>query len=206
MNAFLTVVVIHFLAVASPGPDFLIVIKNSLTYSKKIGITTALGVALGLGVHSVYCLLGIGLLISKSILIYNTIKWTGALYLMYIGIKALTAKVQPAHISYEKQKKSITYMEAFRNGFLCNVLNPKATLFILALFTQVIDPATPLPIQILYGVYMSVATMTWFSFIASIFNISAVKSLFAKTQSLVERTMGVILIVLGLKVAFSGNK
>jgi RhtB (resistance to homoserine/threonine) family protein len=207
MSAFLTVAIIHFLAVASPGPDFAIVTKNALAHARKAGVWTAAGVALGLGVHTAYSLLGIGLIISQSILLFNIIKYVGAAYLIYIGIRAILAK---KHVETGSQDHSdvrnISASAAFMQGFLCNVLNPKATLFMLALFTQVIDQSTPLIVQGMYGAYMSIATFLWFSTLASVFSMHHVRSVIRRVQHRIEQCMGVFLVALGLKVALSGQE
>ena len=110
---------------------------------------TAFGVGLGILVHVTYCLLGIGLIISQSILLFNTIKLIGAAYLLFIGWKALTTKHSSAQTDGIMHKEAVmSASTAMRIGFLCNALNPKATLLFLALFTQVIDPQTPLFVQI----------------------------------------------------------
>ncbi len=203
MIAFLTIALIHLLGVASPGPDFAIVTRNSLTYSRRAGISTAAGIALGLQVHVLYSLLGIGLIISRSILLFTIIKYIGACYLLYIGWKALTAKTAgTTHVRAER-RKDIPIGQAFRMGLLTNVLNPKVTLFMLALFTQVIDPATPILVQTFYGMYMGVATFLWFTMLACIFNLPPVRHTFDRIGLAVERTMGAILMALGLRVAFA---
>lgn len=206
MTAFLTIAVIHWLALVSPGPDFAIITRNSLVYSRRTGIYTAVGLGCGMMLHACYSLLGIGLLISKSIVLFSIIKWIGALYLIYIGWKSLTAKSPTQHHEHTKiVATDLTRFQAFRTGFLCNALNPKATLFMLALFTQIIDPSTPALIQAGYGIYMGIATFVWFSFLASIFSLGHVKAFFARIQTGVERVMGAVLIALGIKIAFSGR-
>ncbi len=92
LTEFLTVAVIHLLAVISPGPDFAMISRNSLVYSRKTGIYSSLGLALGILVHVSYSLVGIGLIISRSIVIFSAIKFLGAGYLIYIGYKALKTK------------------------------------------------------------------------------------------------------------------
>lgn len=206
MSAFLTIALIHLLAVVSPGPDFAIITRNSLIYSRKTGVLTALGLGCGMLLHTTYSLLGIGLVISNSIVLYNIIKWIGALYLIYVGWKSLVSKHAVKEMTNViEQKKDISVWHAFRNGFLCNALNPKATLFVLALFTQVIDPSTPLPIQAGYGLYMGIATFVWFALVACIFSVGAVKAFFRKIQNKVERAMGVVLIALGIKIALASR-
>ena len=91
---FLTVALIHLLAVASPGPDFAVVVRESVTHGRRAGTWTALGVGSAIFLHVGYSLLGIGLIVSQSIVLFNALKWAAAAYLLYIGFKALRA--QPA--------------------------------------------------------------------------------------------------------------
>src|SRR5688572_10012358 len=117
----LTVALVHLLAVISPGPDFIMITRNSLMYSRKTGIYTAIGLGLGILVHVVYSLVGIGLLISKSILLFNTIKLLGAAYLIYIGYKSLTSKSSNLNILNQDHKKDISIFDAIKIGFFTNV-------------------------------------------------------------------------------------
>ncbi|MDB5259544.1 MAG: lysine exporter protein LysE/YggA [Candidatus Taylorbacteria bacterium] len=202
-----TIAVVHLLAVMTPGPDFAMVTRNSLIYSRRIGVCTSFGIALGILVHTAYSLLGIGLLISKSIVLFNVIKFVGAGYLIYIGWKSLRAKPQSADSSAELQKeKQISVAAAIKTGFLTNVLNPKATLFFLALFTQVIDPATPKLIQSFYGFEMMVITFAWFGFLSIVFSNSIIKTKITRFQHRIEQMTGVVLLALGIKVALSSHK
>ena len=89
---FLTVALIHLLAVASPGPDFAVVVRESVTHGRRAGTWTAMGVGTAIFLHVGYSLLGIGLIVSQSIVLFNALKWLAAAYLLYIGIKALRAK------------------------------------------------------------------------------------------------------------------
>lgn len=203
---FLTIVVIHLLAVMSPGPDFVLVSQNSLMYTRKTGIYTAVGLALGILVHVTYSLIGIGLLISKSILLFSILKFFCAGYLIYIGYKALKAKPQESTGNIEIKERSLGRVDAVRIGFLTNVLNPKATLFFFALFTQVINPMTPKTVQIVYGLEMSVMTFMWFSLVALILSHKAIKNRFSTISHYLERAFGVILIALGIKVALTSAK
>jgi RhtB (resistance to homoserine/threonine) family protein len=202
----LTVAVVHLLAVMSPGPDFVIVTKNSLSYSRKIGIFTSLGVALGIIVHVTYSLLGIGFLISQSVVLFTIIKLLGAGYLVWIGIKALRSKPSSADENQIVTKeKNMTVLGAIRNGFFVNVLNPKATLFFLALFTQVINPSTPKSIQLVYGIEMVTATFVWFTVVAYFFSHSKLKIKIKKISHYIDRVTGLALIALGVKVALSSK-
>ena len=89
---FLTVALIHLLAVASPGPDFAVVVRESVTHGRRAGTWTAFGVGTAIFLHVGYSLLGIGLIVSQSIMLFNVLKWAAAAYLVYIGFKALRAR------------------------------------------------------------------------------------------------------------------
>jgi RhtB (resistance to homoserine/threonine) family protein len=201
---FFTVALIHLLAVASPGPDFAIVVRESVGFGRRAGMFTALGVGAGIFVHVAYSLLGIGLIVSQSIVLFNALKWLAAAYLLYIGIRALRAKpADPASAELNLTAGARSPRAAFVSGFVTNGLNPKATLFFLSLFTVVIDPHTPLTIQAGYGVYLALATALWFCLVAMLFSQQRVRAGFARLGHWFDRLMGAVLIALGIKLAFS---
>ena len=202
---FLTVALIHLLAVASPGPDFAVVVRESVANGRRAGTWTALGVGCAIFLHVTYSLLGIGLIVSQSIVLFSALKWLAAAYLVYIGIKALRA--QPS-VAGDEQAIAVepvqrTARGAFVSGFITNGLNPKATLFFLSLFTVVINPHTPLLVQAGYGVYLAAATATWFCMVAWLFSQARVRAGFSRMGHWFDRAMGVVLVGLGIKVALA---
>lgn len=206
MREFLLVAGIHLLAVMSPGPDFAMVLRNSLVYSRRVGILAAVGLGAGILLHVTYSLLGIGLIISQSILLFNAIKLIGAAYLIYMGVRALLAKKSEEKVlDLAEDSSCISNFEAIKMGFLTNALNPKATLFFLALFTQVINPETALGIKVLYGLEMSVATFAWFAFVALILTHRHINKLFSQVRHYLDKAFGAILIALGIKVALGSR-
>lgn len=206
LSIFLTVVLAHLLAVVSPGPDFIMITRNSLVYSRRTGIYSALGLGLGILVHVTYSLVGIGLIISKSIILFNLIKFLGAGYLIYIGYKSLTSKSSKTDILVGNQRKDLSRLAAVRIGFITNVTNPKATLFFLSLFTLVINPDTPLFLKVMMGTEMSVVTFLWFALVAYLTSHHIVKSKISGIQHFAEKFIGVVLVALGVKVALSTSK
>ncbi|TRX74213.1 LysE family translocator [Pseudomonas mangiferae] len=200
---FLTVALIHLLAVASPGPDFAVVVRESVAHGSRAGRWTAVGVGCGIFVHVTYSLLGIGLIVSQSLWLFNALKWLAAAYLLYIGIKALRARpAAPAELA-DGPAPARSLRGAFTSGFVTNGLNPKATLFFLSLFTVVIDPHTPLLVQAGYGVYLAVATGAWFCLVAALFSQHRVRAGFARLGHWFDRLMGAVLVGLGIKLAFT---
>lgn len=202
LSEFLLVAAVHLLAVMSPGPDFAVVIRNSVSAGRKAGLLTAVGVGAGICLHVGYSLLGIGLIVSQSTWLFNVLKLLAAGYLLYIGVRALGAKrSEPGTLPLPTAPMSSK--RAFANGFITNGLNPKATLFFLSLFTVVISPQTPITVQAGYGVYLAIATGVWFCLVAVLFSHTRVRRAFERTGHWFDRLMGAVLIGLGLHLALS---
>jgi RhtB (resistance to homoserine/threonine) family protein len=206
LPSILTVAVIHLLGVMSPGTDFMMLTRNTIAYSRRTGIYTALGLGLGIIIHVIYSLIGIGFIISQSILLFTVIKLLGAAYLIYLGCKSITGKASTIEIADAERKKDITPFQAVKMGLLTNILNPKVTLFFLSLFTLVINPDTPLGVKLFMGFEMAVVTFLWFAFVAYLVSLHLVKKRLAKVQHFAERFIGVVLIALGVKGALATSK
>ncbi len=197
-----SVTLIHLLAVISPGPDFFMAIKNSLTYSRKTGIYTAIGFGLGIAVHIFYSLAGLALLISKSIVIFNLIKYLGVTYLLYLGFKSLISSSSDIKIENQIHIKDISPLKAISQGFLTNVLNPKATLFFLSLFTLVISPQTANTTLLFISFILIFNTALWFSLVAIFLTQKRMRVIYNRYQKYFNKLFGGVLIALGLKIAF----
>jgi len=199
---FLTVVVVHLLAVASPGPDFAVVVRQSVVCGLYSGMWTAFGVGCAIFLHVSYSLLGVGLVIAQSSTLFNLLKWLAAGYLFYIGIKSLRARAAAPETIVETRPRQGA-RRAFTLGFITNGLNPKATLFFLSLFALVISPETPSWVRAGYGVYLAVATTLWFCLMARVFSLPGVRAGFARLGHWFDRAMGGLLVGLGLHLVFS---
>lgn len=204
---FLTVALVHLLAVASPGPDFAMVLRQSRVAGRKTAIWTSVGIGLGILVHVVYTLLGLGLVISQSVQVFNLIKLGGGGYLLYIGWKSLRAG-SGGNLAIADQKPQgfePGVRQALQSGFLTNALNPKATLFFLSLFSVIIKPDTPQFIQVLYGLYMSLATAIWFCGLSLVLTQAPVRRVFVRFGHWAERFMGAVLVALGVRLALANR-
>lgn len=203
LNEFLTLAVIGFLGAISPGPDFIVVTQHSLQHGKKSGVYTALGIALGCLVHVSYCVIGIGIIVSKSVLAFNIIKYLGAAYLIYLGCKGLFSRASTTSTlsSIPTASKALSSSKAMARGFWVNVLNPKATLFFLSVFSQVIDPETPRAVQALFGIEFSLISFIWFGTLAWILTHDSLKQKLTSSQKYIDKMLGGALVALGLKVA-----
>lgn len=203
MHDFLAIAVIALLGAISPGPDFIVVSKNALTYSQRTGCFTACGIAAGILFHVTYCILGVAIIISQSLLLFSIIKYIGASYLIYLGIKAILSKsTKDLASNIQHQINDISAWVAFRQGLLTNVLNPKCTLFMLAVFTMVVRPHTPYWVEIIYGLELSGIGLLWFVFLANLLSHHHVKTRLNKVQTIVTKMMGAFLVGFGIHLFF----
>lgn len=200
-----TISLINLLAVISPGPDLIMAVRNSLTYSRKTGIYTSIGFGLGIATHIAYCLAGLAVVISQSILLFNAIKILGALYLIYIGLKSILAKSSKIDIDKIEKKKDISPWQAVKIGYLTNVLNPKATVFYLGLFTLVITPETPAAVLAAASAIMIATIIAWFSLVAVFMTNRRIRAVYNRFQNAINKTLGGFLVLLGLQIAVSGK-
>lgn len=204
---FFSIGLITLLAAMLPGPDFAIVTKNSLLHSRKSGYFTSLGIGVASLVHMSYCVFGLAVIISKSLFLFSLIKYIGATYLIYLGIITLFSK-QPKEIfsSDEKMTKTeISHFVSFKQGFFCNLLNPKATIFFLSLFTAIIKPDTPLSWEILYVIEIFLIAITWFCGLTIILSHPYIKQSLKHAEKYIARLLGIFLIGFGLALAFVGT-
>lgn len=201
LSDWLTVAIVGLLVVLAPGPNFAIVVRNSLLYSRRSGGWTALGLTAGNAVHIAYCLLGIAVLVSQSILLFNAVKWLGAAYLIYVGLQSLRAKRETEPVAGVTAGRDVTSWQAFRSGLLTDLLNPKATLFFLALFTQVIRHETPLWLQVLYGSTPPLIELAWSGVVILFLTQAGVRRRFLGASHWVTRAMGGAFIALGVRLA-----
>lgn len=202
MDALLAVAVVSLLAAISPGPDFFIVLRNSLSYTRKEGLMTALGVSLALIVHLSYTLVGIGVLIAESTVLYSLIKYAGVIYLFYIGASGLISSFRNADSIDLKYSKAgqISSLKAFQQGFLTNLLNPKATIFFISLFSQFIDVNTPTFLRVEYAFINWSITLLWFLFLSYVVTSKGFMGRVDRFRKYIDRVMGGALMLLSVKL------
>lgn len=193
-----TVALLNLLAAISPGPDFVITVRNSLCYSRRAGIFTGLGISMALCVHLFYCAAGIGYIISTSVVLFSILKVLGASYLIYLGLSSFLAKGSKIDLTEERAGTDLPRLKAFQMGFLTNVLNPKATLFFLSLFTLVIGNSTPVYIILTISVIIILTAFTWFTIVSIFLAQQNVQKVFLKYERIINRTLGGFLVFLGI--------
>jgi len=209
LEQFFLIASVHLLAVASPGPDFAIILKQSIRYDRRTAIFTSFGIATGILLHVTYSLVGIGLIIASDERLFAALKYIAASYFCYIAWHGLRAK-KPDNNSEmqvasreDKNDQIPSTKRAFFTGFLVNGLNVKATLFFVSLFSVVIDPQTPFYIKLSYGLYMTIATAVWFVFLSYLLTQHKVRYFLQIKGYLLDRVMGGVLLLLAVQLVLS---
>jgi RhtB (resistance to homoserine/threonine) family protein len=199
----ISVFLINLVAAISPGPDFVMCVRNSLMYSRRTGIFTGIGIGLGLAIHISYCAAGLGFIVTTSEVIFNLIKYTGAAYLIYMGLNSYLNKKDRIIFENVQQQKDISKREAVKIGFLTNVLNPKASVFFIGLFALVIGKNTPVSVIVIISTLMILTAITWFGFVATIFSQRSIRTFFIRYEKKIGWFFGAVLIILGIKIALT---
>ncbi|ARD45320.1 LysE family transporter [Colwellia sp. PAMC 21821] len=205
MQGLLLITSIHLLAAASPGPDFVLVSQQTLSNGKQAGFMVSIGIALGLSVHIIYSALGLAAVIANSATALWTIKIIGGCYLIYLGLQGLRAKAvsEVNNVIEQKALKKHSNLAAIAKGFLCNALNPKAPIYFVALFTVVLSPNLPTLHLVIYGVWMMILQLLWFSTVVALLSRPSVNAKFQRLGHWIDRVLGGAMILIGLKVLTS---
>lgn len=202
-HGFLLITVVHLLAAASPGPDFVMVTQQTLVHGRKTGLLCSLGIALGLAVHIGYSSFGLAAIIANSLTALWVIKLCGGCYLIYLGWRGLRARPRNFEVTVKNGDELGDTLKIIGKGILCNVLNPKAPIYFVALFTIVLSPAMP-PVQIvIYGLWLMVLQFLWFAFVTVLLASPPVSRRFKKMGHVIDRVLGGAMILLGVKVLSS---
>ncbi|MDD0851857.1 LysE family translocator [Halobacteriovorax sp. GB3] len=183
------------LAQFSPGPDMALLLRNVLSQGKGRSLVTVLGIVAGLSIHFSLCSLGLASLLKVNESLFLAIKVIGCLYLIYLGISGLLAKVsQNGQI---EEKNQISYMKAFTQGFVCNVLNPKATMFVLSVFTALAGDGLETKTLFFYsGLLLLEALVLWSVFVLFVSRKEVIGKI-KKIEAHIAKVLSLILIILG---------
>ncbi len=194
---------IHFIAVSTPGPDFFCVSQTSLRHGRRAGAGVAIGITFGLVIHICLGALGLAVLMQhQSILL--AIKIVCGAYLLYLGYQCLRTTPDESLNSEYKVKVETTAAQV-RKGFFCNLLNPKAPIYFLSLFTSVISPDIATKDLLIISLVLIAVTLGWFLIVAMIFSNQKVQAEFKKMGVWIDKVAGLVFTGFGLAVLFSAK-
>ncbi|MBU0923750.1 LysE family translocator [bacterium] len=194
-------IITSILIILTPGQDMILVMSRSISQGQKAGVITALGVCFGLLGHTLLATFGLGALLMTSEFLFDLIKLIGASYLIYIGYQLLSSK-NPKLTMKDLPKTS--YKKMFLQGALTNIMNPKIAIFYFSYLPQFVNSDTNNQALQLLILGLTYAILTFF-IKAPIGFISGLLSIWIKSRpsvlSYMNKTSGIVFIVLGLKLA-----
>lgn len=135
INSFISFAIASVALLVIPGPAVLYIINRSVSDGRTIGYAGVVGIELGTFMHVLAATVGLSAILAASPNAFNAVKYSGAGYLVFVGLRTLSRK--PAAI--DSSAISMTRIQAFRQGFVINTLNPKIALFFLSFLPQFID-------------------------------------------------------------------
>ena len=199
---FITIALLHLFAVVSPGPDFVLITRQSVRYDRNVAIWSSFGVGVGILFHSFIAITGVVVLVTSNTFLFTSIKIAGAIYLVYLGtisiINSNKIKSLTGDVSVKKEN-----LNGFLAGLITNVTNVKAILFFITVFSVVVDQNTDKLTLALYGVYMSVSTFIWFAFVSLVFTNDRFTRKFSYYLPIFEKVIGAVLIAIAAQILLS---
>jgi threonine/homoserine/homoserine lactone efflux protein len=194
-------IISSIIIIIAPGPDFIYVTTRGISDGNKAGVISAIGISVGLLIHTLFAAFGLSAIIQASRIAYSIIKYLGAGYLIFIGIKAIISKNK---IDEFKTDRTYNNGNIFKQGILTNVFNPKAIVTFMAFLPQFVngDISHPVIQFTLLGLILSTMAIIWFGFVgyfAGIFGSIIKRNKII--QEGIKYISGSIMILLGLRLA-----
>lgn len=202
LHLWLSLVVICILGALSPGPSLALVIKNTLNGGVKQGYATAISHGLGVALYAAITATGISVLILQSPILFDAIKYSGAAFLLYLGITSLMSKKSGNEL-LTKNNTVDENINGWRDGFLIAFLNPKLAIFFLALFSQFVDKDDGWQQKVIMTSTVGLIDMLWYVIIAYAISRGPIIDKLKANGHIVERITGCFLIVLAARVVLN---
>jgi threonine/homoserine/homoserine lactone efflux protein len=192
----------------SPGPSAAVIIQISSQQGRQHGIIAAIAHGLGVGCYALIASLGLALVITNDPWIFNSLKWLGAAFLLYLGLRALELKPFSGANSRPEAEPQLTSQSyslpaSARTGLLIAILNPKVALFFLALFSQFVNSDAGTGEKLLMAAIATSVDIFWFILVASAVTTASIADRFSGYGKILEKMFGVLIIIIALKVAVS---
>lgn len=206
MDNLLTYISIAAMMVIIPGADTMLLVKNTLNYGPKAGRYTVLGMAMGLSFWTLIAILGLSVVIAKSVILFSIIKYLGAAYLIYLGIRSFFAKsvfslneIQSqanTPTEYSNQHNKSSFMQALLN----NILNPKTVLVYITIMPQFINLDGNVKQQLVVLAFiLTLFAVIWFLFLVHLIDYAKKWLNNPKFQKVFQKSTGLVLIGFGVK-------
>jgi len=203
LHLWLSFVAICVMGALSPGPSLAIVIKNTLAGGTPQGYATAISHGLGVALYAAITATGIAVVIVQSPLIFNIIQYTGAVFLLYLGIKSLLSKKVNQVFSDDRAQEEEVKVNGWRDGFLIAFLNPKLAIFFLALFSQFLTGDASDEQKIIMTATVGSIDALWYCLVTFTLSRGNIISKLRANGHIVDKVTGSFLILLAARVVIN---
>lgn len=184
-------------ALILPGPDFVAVVRSSMTLGTKAGLWTTLGVSICLGLYAALSLLGLSAVLVQYQWLAWAVRLLGAAYLIYLGLRLIFSKSAALDVA---EQKPMGARNAFRFGFFVTLTNPKAIVLFTSVFATAVTPATPgWLMSLMIGLVFATA-MTWYSIVSVFMSSTPVRRRFVGARHWIERAAGAVFVGIGGRI------
>lgn len=208
LTIIISVMILDLFSLITPGQDFMIVSRNTLKYSRKIGLMTSLGIGAGGLIHALVAMLGVSVFLASNVTVLAFIRTVGALYLIYLGSRFFRQAGSSSLPSNEKLPQfecRVTRWQAFRMGFIANLLNVEAMLFSMSIFTVVLPVGMSVMDKFMITGVIALDALVWFAMVSLLLGHQRVKNWYLRKSQWLERVAGVVLVFFGSKTLISSK-
>jgi len=201
---FLTVALVHLIALMSPGPDFFFVSQTAASRSRREAMMGVVGISLGIVVWAGVALMGLHLILQKMAWMHQIIMVGGGIYLCWMGWQLLrSARAQQAQPAAEAQVALPKAGRSFIRGFLTNLSNPKAVIYFGSVFSLFVGDSVGAGAR--WGLFLLIVaeTFVWFSLVAVVFALPAMRRGYQRLAKWIDGVAGVLFTGFGLHLIFT---
>ncbi len=191
----------------TPGADTLYILTRSIAQGSRAGLVSVAGIMSGCVVHVLAAAFGLSLILSTSDTAFFLVKWAGAIYLIFLGVRALTIRT-PAFETRNSRFSNKALITIYRQGMITNILNPKVALFFLSFLPQFINPAHaagPMPFLVLGGTFLVTGTLWCLILTRTATRMTRMLRENAAIGIWMQKLSGIVFIGFGVKLALNSR-
>ncbi|MGL1044528.1 LysE family translocator [Vibrio vulnificus] len=209
LTILLTLASVHFIALMSPGPDVVLVVQNASRYGRQTGLLIALGLSVGILLHSLLSLTGVSYLVHQQPMLYALLQLLGGSYLLYLGIGALHSVLRHWHqpsanpTTSQRQCALNNKRQAFLKGFATNILNPKALVFFVSLLSSLIPTSMSLSGKATAVMILFMLSFLWFASLAWALSGNRMQQYLHKASIYIDGICGVLFCLIGAGILYN---
>jgi threonine efflux protein len=201
MGLFLTIALVHLLALASPGPDFLFVSQTAVSRSRAQALAGVIGIVLGIALWAALALLGLHVLLERMAWLRRTVEIAGGAYLLWMGIQLLRAAWRRADTSATgKAQVQATAWRSLCGGLLTNLSNPKAVVYFASVFSVLVGPEVTATTRAQLWLLVTVESFAWFALVATCFAMPPIRRAYLRMARRIDGLAGCVFVLFGLQL------